>query len=790
MATKFEDFILADSADDAVVVGLDENGLNARFPTTIFTGEVPPDALFAGGLYPVDVTQTIPVSTWTGVVWENIPGNTTSLVLQEDKVRWLSPAGLQRASGIFQVVCSVAWENTNPALIDVHRRRIRIMQEVDGVVSEAPWGHQDELFFPDAGNNAQISYAQVIVNQMSPYAEQLEHDAYIWFEVWHNAEVAIGLKPYIFDAPLLMIARLSELQSRSIIPPTPALEAAAELVYLSTTAFNGLTATFNMVNADPTGDYVLFNYKGYGRLTFSGDAGATWAEITNNMGSGTSNSTNWKQLDFRWSVANDEFQALTRRIDTIANYWSTLDPLSPTWSSATSEGSYNRAMHIDASGNVFYGLRIGSTGSTEISIRRNIPYDATLTFTTGTRIDKQAISLLGADTGTLFYGYADETGINPYYVRTAPTDFSSQGTDFGAVFANNYKVASRGQGIVLGYRSTSGSVVTLDKLDIASGVIQITIDFGVNLSFADICYSPELDGYMVIAIDADDNRLAHIRYTEGDNTAIWLEVDPVYLNGYVESDNYRQIVHSVGDVYYYAYLQKYGALNVATLEKITLNEAPTPPNVVETVFIQNYETYLAGVYTTTVGDNLDAPSLPQSATAKYGTWAMGYTGANRGQIVAGVEIDPNNFTLELYYNAQSLASNAGLFFYGTSGQDAIRVQGTVGTTGAMDFFFGTGGVSNYVATAAGVITVGSYAEICFEADRAAKMMRIYVNGNVVASVAMTRSVWNGSQDFYLAYARGGTTNRYSLGYIDSTRLSRGARYGGTNYTPHTGPFTS
>jgi len=792
MSTKFDGFIVGTDVEGANVVGLNENDLNAQFPVTLFDSPISADFVLAGGAITVDTAQTIPITTWTEVEWLNVPTNVSSMVLQEDNVRWLCPAGVQGASGLVQIVCSLAWDNTDAALVGVHRRRIRVMQEVDGVVTEASWGQQDALFFPDSGDDEQNSYVQIAINLMCPYAEQLEHDAYIWIEAWHNAEVAIDLIPLGFDSPLFMTSRLSEFQSRSIAPPDPPLEVAAELVYLSTTSFNSMVATFNMVNTDPTGDYVLFNYKGYGRLTFSDDAGATWAEITNNMGTGTSNSTNWMQLDFRWNAFNDEFQALTRRVDLQQSYWSTLDPLSPTWSAATAQnGGYNRAMHIDASGNVFYGARIGPAGATHISIRRNIPYDLELEFTTGAINERAGLSLLEADSGQLFYGYAGgEDGSDPYYVRVAPADLSDEGTYFGAVFANTYKVASRGQGFVLGYRSTSGTTVTLDKLDITSGVVQITIDFGTNISFADLCYSPELDGYMLIAIDTSDNRLAHIRFTTGDDTVTWTATDPVYLNGYVESDNYRQIVHAVGDVYYYAYLQAYGTLTVATLERITLNATPEPPNDIETVAIWNYETYSTGAYASTVGPNLSAPSLPQNATAKYGSWAMGYTGAASGQLVGGTTIDPNNFTLELYYNAQSLASDAGLFFYGTSGQSTVRLQGLVTTTGAIAMFYGTGTTLFSFSTAAGLITTGVYNEICFESDRAGQMAYIYLNGVVVGSAAMNRSVWNGSQDFYLAYARSSATNRYSLGYIDSTRLSRGARYSGTSYTPHVSPFTS
>ena len=169
---------------------------------------------------------------------------------------------------------------------------------------------------------------------------------------------------------------------------------------------------------------------------------------------------------------------------------------------------------------------------------------------------------------------------------------------------------------------------------------------------------------------------------------------------------------------------------------------------------------------------------------------MGYTGLNRGQIDADVDIDPNNFTMELYYNAQSLASHAGLFFYGTTGQDAIRLQGVVRDTGAISLFCTTGTIMYNLTTAAGLITTGSYNEICFEADRAGQMAYIYLNGVVVGSTAMVRTVWNGSLDFYMAYARLSSNNLYSQGYIDSTRLSKGARYGGAGYTPHVGPFTS
>lgn len=781
MSTKFDEFLVGSDTGDAVVVGLNENGLNAKFPVTIFDNPISADFVFAGGAIPTDTAQSIPVTTWTEVEWLNVPTNLSSMVLQEDTVRWLCPAGVQAASGLVQITCSVAWDNTDAALVGVHRRRIRVMQEVDGVVTEASWGQADALFFPNQGDDEQSSYVQISINLMCPYAEQLEHDAFIWVEVWHNAETAIDLTPMSFDAPLFMSSRLSEFQSRTITPPDPPIEVAAELVYLSTTAFDGYRSTFGMVNTDPTGDYLLFSHTGYGRVMVSDDAGVTFAE-SSSFGGGAGNTYNWRVLDFRWDAFNSRFQGHIRRVDTRTSYWSTMPLASTTWTAQGPQGTYNRGCLIDESGNFYQG-------GFQLGLYYGLPWSVKLSYTSGLAASTQTASVLQATETLLFHGYAKESMAEPYYVRVVPKDFSSQGTYYGAVFADTIKVASRGEGIVLGYRSTSGTIVTLDKLDVTSGVIQITIDFGTNLSFADICYSPELDGYMVIAIDADDNRLAHIRYNVGDETATWIATDSVYLNGYVESDSHRQIVHAVGDVYYYAYLQAYGTINVSTLERITLNDTPPNPNIIETVFIHNYETYTAGVYAATVGDDLNAGALPQNANAKYGSWAMGYTGSNRGDIDGDVDIDPNNFTLELYYNAQSLAANAGLFFYGVSGAN-VRCQGMVLTTGAITFFYTTGVTVYSITTAAGVVTTGVYNEICFEADRAGQMAYIYVNGVVAASGAMARAVWNGSQDFYLAYARLSSVNYYSLGYIDSTRLSRGARYGGAGYTPHVGPFTS
>jgi len=784
MTTKFEDFILADSNDGAVVVGLNENDLNAGFPATVFAGTIPPNLIFGGTQVAGLAIQEIPVGEWTPVYWEGWPGGTgTPWILQEDRIRIKCPAGIKSASGVFQIYSGVAWENTDPALVGVHRRRVRIMQEIDGVLEASAWGTEDYLFFPDMGDLTQLSYTQVIVNMMFPWAEIQEHDCYIWMEVWHNAEVPINLHGSGFDAPLWMSSYLSEFQSRTITPPDPPIEVAAELVYLSTTAFDGYRSTFGMVNTDPTGDYLLFSHTGYGRVMVSDDAGVTFAE-SSSFGGGAGNTSNWRVLDFRWDAFNSRFQGHIRRVDTRTSYWSTLEPAVTTWVAQTNQGTYNRGCLIDESGNFYQG-------GFQLGLYYGLPWSVKLSYTSGLAASTQTASVLQATETLLFHGYAKESMAEPYYVRVVPKDFSSQGTYYGAVFADTIKVASRGEGIVLGYRSTSGTIVTLDKLDVTSGVIQITIDFGTNLSFADICYSPELDGYMVVAIDADDNRLAHIRYNVGDETATWIATDSVYLNGYVESDSYRQIVHAVGDVYYYAYLQAYGTLNVSTLERITLNDTPPNPNIIETVFIHNYETYGAGVYTATVGDDLNAASLPQNATAKYGSWAMGYTGANRAQIDADVDIDPNNFTLELYYNAQSLAADAGIFFYGTTSQDAVRLQAIVTTTGSLELLYKTGTGSRYfITTAAGLITTGVYNEICFEADRAGQMAYIYLNGVVVGSGAMIRSVWNGSQDFYLGYARSVSTGRWSLGYIDSTRLSKGARYGGAGYTPHVGPFTS
>jgi hypothetical protein len=210
---KFSDFIEEPTADPTTIeiVGLDAENRNARFPGSLLFGQILPNSFIAGGDQGEAVAQTIQPETWTPVVWSHIYTNTSNVTLDEDGYNWRRAAGDKRASGVWLTIASVAWDNTDPALIAPHRRRMRLIQEEQDSPFTVPWVQTDALFHPDMGDLDQPSYTQCMM-QDGYLWEIMETKYYLMrIEVWHNAEVAIDILPQGYDAPIIWSTKLSEL---------------------------------------------------------------------------------------------------------------------------------------------------------------------------------------------------------------------------------------------------------------------------------------------------------------------------------------------------------------------------------------------------------------------------------------------------------------------------------------------------------------------------------------------------------------------------------------------------
>jgi hypothetical protein len=180
-------------------------------------GYTPENALFAGGINPVNTPQTIPVGIWTAVKWENVPGNRTDLELQADKQTWRRYSNIKRSSGLWMTIGSVAWENTDPALIGVHRRRIRLVNYVKifpGFWTWLPFIEREcAPYIPTMPGKSELSYGDCIMQDGYDWAAmQAYPHVDMQIQVWHNAEVPIRIMPEGAHGPLLMAAKLSEFE--------------------------------------------------------------------------------------------------------------------------------------------------------------------------------------------------------------------------------------------------------------------------------------------------------------------------------------------------------------------------------------------------------------------------------------------------------------------------------------------------------------------------------------------------------------------------------------------------
>ena len=175
-------------------------------------GQILSNAIFAGGDQGAAAPQLIPPNTWTAVEWENIYSNTSDVVLLEDKITWRRDAGIERASGLWTSMWCVAWENTDAALVSVHRRRMRVVAYYEIVYPfwNLPGVQSDSLFHPDMGDLTQPSYTQIVMQDGYDWARLGTESVLMRIEVWHNAETSIDILPQGYDAPLLMTAKLSE----------------------------------------------------------------------------------------------------------------------------------------------------------------------------------------------------------------------------------------------------------------------------------------------------------------------------------------------------------------------------------------------------------------------------------------------------------------------------------------------------------------------------------------------------------------------------------------------------
>jgi hypothetical protein len=174
-----------------------------------------------------------------------------------------------------------------------------------------------------------------------------------------------------------------------------------------------------------------------------------------------------------------------------------------------------------------------------------------------------------------------------------------------------------------------------------------------------------------------------------------------------------------------------------------------------------------------------------TAQQKFGTASL-QSANDSGAVTAATntawQFGAGRFTVECFIRPTLAPSGVrGLVtvFGGSSNQGWFL--GFNGNT--MNFFYSTTGTDNPVVTGAYTPTINTWAHIAADRD-ASNVLRVYVDGVVVASATAAVTFFNSTQTLKVSNDNNGT--RGFVGQIDEVRITKGvARYAGAFTPPST-----
>jgi Concanavalin A-like lectin/glucanases superfamily len=594
--------------------------------------------------------------------------------------------------------------------------------------------------------------------------------------------------------------------------PVPVMGSLATFLDESTVTFDGYSANFGNIVVDPTGQYMLFNHKGYGRQRYSNDYGATWALAPLQVISGGSagDTTNWPNTHMVWSPSYDGFVCQIYRADTRSSHISVYNPYTNSWAGIGHRiGTYTRSFHVGSGSTVYY-LDGGSPD--KLTLCAGIKPDGSAPDDDVEFDDSEpspgGIIILEVIPGYLFCGGSLEGGVEPWYVW-----FVHQPTltyvSYGSALTDNKRCATSGKGTVAAKAGITANFFNIEVIRFLGepGPLTFkTIDFGVNISSqATISYSPGLNGYIVSAVDEVNRSLLHLRHSKTvggvDNTDNWYELGSVTLSNPVASGSLCQLLWVQDNEYLYSYQVERGSVTYNVVERIEINELVVIEDL--TLLLNHCDSKVGVLFPSaniTFPDITAINSYPLNTNVshvKYGAGSMGNVATGYGRVTLP-DLNTNNFTANLYYKPISLpgAGNVqGLLHVGPAAQSTNAFRLYVTETGAIELAQNINSVALMTGaacgSAAGVIVAGTMHEIAMELDPDTSKASIYVDGNRVAQATYEQTGWLTAiaKDVQIGYTYTSGVNRYSNGYIDEVQISNGAFYkGALTYPPNTTPF--
>ena len=218
-----------------------------------------------------------------------------------------------------------------------------------------------------------------------------------------------------------------------------------------------------------------------------------------------------------------------------------------------------------------------------------------------------------------------------------------------------------------------------------------------------------------------------------------------------------------------------------------------PPGDPQTVLLLHFDG--ANGQTTTIdsspsGHAVTLTSAPLSTTQKkFGTTALQSSGGgNSNAAITGTLTDfqfgTGQFTIEAWvYFTSAPAATTYAVLGNFAGSTDLGIELNWNGNN-LRFYYSTTGTDALVVQGAFTPTLNQWYHVAVDRD-ASNLIRLYLNGAVIASATASASFFPSPRTLYVA--NDGNLSRGFPGYVDEVRISRVARYGGA-FTPQTAAY--